>query len=58
MNDTVLLAIASVLAVGGSVVVFARDLAHDDRSRVRVIVEAALPLLGVAALTWWSWASL
>jgi hypothetical protein len=58
MSPTVLLAIASVLAIGGSVMVFARDLGHDERSRARAVVEAALPLLGLVALVWWSWVSL
>jgi len=54
----VVLAAASVLVVMGAVWVFARDLSHDPRSRMRSIGEAAVPLAGVVALVWWSWSAL
>jgi arginine exporter protein ArgO len=53
-----LLAFATVLVVVGAVLIFLRDFGNDTRSRARVVVEAAVPLVGVIALVWWSWSAL
>ncbi len=53
-----LLALAAILVVGGAALIFARDLGNDTRSRARVVSEAAVPLVGVIALVWWSWSAL
>ena|GEM_PF-4184197 len=53
-----LLGVATVLAGAGAMAIFARDLVQDTRSRRRVVAEAAIPLLLIAVLVWWSWSAL
>jgi len=58
VRATVLLGVATVLAGAGAMAIFARDLVQDTRSRRRVVAEAAIPLLLIAVLVWWSWSAL
>lgn len=57
-GSTVLLGVATVLVAAGALRIFVRDLTNDTRSRARAVVEAALPLVGIAVLVWWSWSAL
>ncbi len=58
MNSmTLVLAVATVLVVAAATLVARVDVADDSRSRVRVVVEALVPLAGVAFLLWFVWAA-
>ncbi|MDQ3783099.1 MAG: hypothetical protein M3349_09220 [Actinomycetota bacterium] len=54
---TLVLAVATVLVVAAATLVARVDVADDSRSRVRVVVEALVPLAGVAFLLWFVWAA-
>jgi ABC-type proline/glycine betaine transport system permease subunit len=55
---TVVLAVATALVGLGALGIFVRDVTLNARPRVRTVVEAAVPLAGVAVLLWWSWRAL
>lgn len=71
MTRTVVLVVATALAAGGGLVVFLRDLRFtlEDRGQWsgrgphrhrigRMVLEAAVPLVGLAALLSWAWTAL
>ncbi len=57
MSRTAVLVVATIVIVTGGLAAFLGDLANDPRPRLTVFVETLIPVLGIAALVWWSWAA-
>lgn len=58
IGEIVLLAVATVMVLGGTAWIHVRDLGHEPRPLSRAFAEAVLPSLGAAVLVLWAWSAL